>query len=144
MARKKTVRRAWTASDVRELKALAKKKIGVAQPDRTADFYHGFINSVHQEADKLGYEILESFSGRAPEDQMQEINAWIAAGVDALVVLPTDPNALGALVAKCKKQGIVFIGYANVVSGADGYIIKSAFDERGLLSAIERLLGSRQ
>jgi two-component system chemotaxis sensor kinase CheA len=28
-------------------------------------------------------------------------------------------------------------------AGADGYIIKSAFDERGLLSAIERLLGSR-
>jgi two-component system chemotaxis sensor kinase CheA len=26
-------------------------------------------------------------------------------------------------------------------AGADGYIIKSAFDERGLLSAIERLLG---
>src|SRR6516164_664214 len=90
--------------------AAAKKKIGVAQPDRTADFYHGFINSVHQEADKLGYEILESFSGRAPEAQMQEINAWISAGVDALVVLPTDPNSLGALVARCKKQGIVFIG----------------------------------
>jgi ribose transport system substrate-binding protein len=112
------------ASTMPGLRALAagKKKIGVAQPDRTADFYHGFINSVHQEANKLGYEILESFSGRAPEAQMQEINAWITAGVDALVVLPTDPNALGALVAKCKKLGIVFIGYANVVPGADGYI----------------------
>jgi two-component system, chemotaxis family, sensor kinase CheA len=28
-------------------------------------------------------------------------------------------------------------------AGADGYIVKSAFDERGLLSAIERLLGRR-
>jgi two-component system chemotaxis sensor kinase CheA len=28
-------------------------------------------------------------------------------------------------------------------SGADGYIVKSAFDERGLLTAVERLLGSR-
>ena len=112
------------AGSLPALRALAagKKKIGVAQPDRTADFYKGFINSVHQEADKLGYEILESFSGRAPEAQMNEINAWISAGVDALVVLPTDPNSLGALVAHCKKQGIVFIGYANVVPGADGYI----------------------
>jgi len=112
------------AASLPALRALAagKKKIGVAQPDRTADFYKGFINSVHQEADKLGYEILESFSGRAPEAQMNEINAWISAGVDALVVLPTDPNSLGALVAHCKKQGIVFIGYANVVPGADGYI----------------------
>jgi ABC-type sugar transport system substrate-binding protein len=112
------------ATTLPRLRALAagKKRIGVAQPDRTADFYHGFINAVHGEADKLGYEVLESFSGRAPEAQMQEINAWISAGVDALVVLPTDPNSLGALVAKCKKQGIVFIGYANVVPGADGYI----------------------
>ena len=30
-AKKKTVRRAWTASDVRELKSLAKKKVGVAK-----------------------------------------------------------------------------------------------------------------
>jgi ribose transport system substrate-binding protein len=102
--------------------AAGKKRVGVAQPDRTADFYHGFINAVHQEADKLGYEILESFSGRAPEAQMAEINAWISSGVDALVVLPTDPNSLGALVSRCKKLGIVFIGYANVVPGADGYI----------------------
>ena len=28
-------------------------------------------------------------------------------------------------------------------SGADGYIVKSAFEERGLLGAVERLLGSR-
>jgi hypothetical protein len=30
-ATKKTIRRAWTASDVRELKSLAKKKAGVAR-----------------------------------------------------------------------------------------------------------------
>jgi len=29
MAKKKVVRRAWTASDVRELKSLAKKRVGV-------------------------------------------------------------------------------------------------------------------
>jgi two-component system chemotaxis sensor kinase CheA len=28
-------------------------------------------------------------------------------------------------------------------AGADGYIVKSAFEERGLLTAVERLLGSR-
>jgi ribose transport system substrate-binding protein len=102
--------------------AAGKKRIGVAQPDRTADFYHGFINAAHEEADKLGYEIMESFSGRAPEAQMNEINAWISSGLDALVILPTDPNSLGPLLARCKKQGIVFVGYANVVPGADGNI----------------------
>jgi hypothetical protein len=31
MAKKKVVRRAWTSSDVRELKSLAKKKMGVTK-----------------------------------------------------------------------------------------------------------------
>ena len=31
MAKTKLVKRAWTATDVRELKSLAKKKIGVAK-----------------------------------------------------------------------------------------------------------------
>jgi ribose transport system substrate-binding protein len=103
-------------------RAAAKKRIGFGQPDRTADFFHGFINAVHGEADRLGYEVLESFSGPTPEGQMSEVNAWIAAGVDALVVMPSDPNAIGGIVAKCKQKGIVFIGYANIIPGADGYM----------------------
>ena len=113
---------AATLGGGRAFAADAGKRIGVGQPDRTADFYHGFINAVHQEADKLGYDILESFSGAAPEAQMAELNAWIAAGVDALVVMPSDPNAIGGVVARCKAKGIVFIGYANIVPGADGYM----------------------
>jgi hypothetical protein len=31
MKKKKTVKRAWTSSDVRELKSLARKKVGVAR-----------------------------------------------------------------------------------------------------------------
>jgi hypothetical protein len=31
LAKKKLVRRPWTATDVRELKSLAKKKVGVAK-----------------------------------------------------------------------------------------------------------------
>ncbi len=34
MAKKKLLRRAWTAADVRELKSLAKKKIGVKRISR--------------------------------------------------------------------------------------------------------------
>lgn len=111
-----------TLAGIPALAADKRKRIGVGQPDRTADFYHGFINAVHQEADKLGYDILESFSGAAPEAQMGELNAWIASGVDALVVMPSDPNAIGGIVRKCKAKGIVFIGYANIVAGADGYM----------------------
>jgi ABC-type sugar transport system substrate-binding protein len=102
--------------------AAAAKRIGVGQPDRTADFYQGFIRAVQAEADKHGYQILQSFSGSTPEAQLAELNAWIASGVDALVVLPLDANAIGNIVQKCKQKGILFVGYANNVPGNDGYL----------------------
>jgi ribose transport system substrate-binding protein len=102
--------------------AQAKKRIGVGQPDRTADFYQGFIRAVQEEADKRGYEIVQSFSGSAPEKQLAELNAWIASGVDALVVMPLDANAIGGVVEKAKENKIVFVGYANIVPGNDGYL----------------------
>lgn len=98
------------------------KRIGVGQPARTADFYQGFINAVEERAKQLGYEILQSFSGNAPEKQLAELNTWIEAGVDALVVLPRDRNAIGRVVQKCKEKGIVFVGYANAIPGEDGHI----------------------
>ena len=76
------------------------KRIGVGQPDRTADFYQGFMNAVQTEAKARGYEILQSFSGPAPEKQLAELNAWMASGVDALVVMPMDSRAIGGVVRK--------------------------------------------
>ena len=112
-----------TAAVARSVPALAAaKRIGVGQPDRTADFYQGFINAAKEEATKLGYEIVQSFSGSAPEKQLAELNAWIASGVDALVVLPLDANAIGGVVKKCHEKGMIFVGYANNVPGNDGYL----------------------
>jgi ribose transport system substrate-binding protein len=107
---------------IRRVRAAELKRIGVGQPDRTADFYQGFMNAVQDEAKKRGYEILQSFSGDAPEKQLAELNAWIASGVDALVVMPMDANAIGGVVRKAHDKGIVFVGYANIVPGADGYM----------------------
>ena len=98
------------------------KRIGVGQPDRTADFYQGFMNAVQTEAKARGYEILQSFSGPAPEKQLAELNAWMASGVDALVVMPMDSRAIGGVVRKAKEKGIVFVGYANDIPDADGYL----------------------
>src|SRR5262249_2533725 len=83
-----------TAAVARPVQRMgAAKRIGVGQPDRTAEFYQGFMNAVKEEAKRLGYEVVESFSGPAPEKQLAELNAWIASGVDGLVVLPQDANA---------------------------------------------------
>jgi ribose transport system substrate-binding protein len=110
-------------SEVSAASAAGTKVLGVGQPDRTADFYGGFLRSIKSEAKKRGWEILQSFSGNSVEAQVAELNAWIARGVNAIVVLPRDAKGMGPIVQKCHQNGIVFIGYANVIPGEDGYIV---------------------
>ena len=112
---------AW-AGGARALAAEGPKRIAIGHPDRTANFYQGFMNAAIGQAEKYGYEILQSFSGMDPQKQLAELNAWLAAGVDAVVVLALDANSMGPMVAKCHEQGVLFIAYANRIPGEDGFI----------------------
>jgi ribose transport system substrate-binding protein len=113
---------AASATGLRPVFAAAKKRIGVGQPDRTADFYQGFIRAVQAEADKRGSEIVQSFSGGSPEKQLAEINAWITSGIEGLVIMPLDANTVGGMVQKAHDNDLIFVGYANVIPGNDGYL----------------------
>jgi ribose transport system substrate-binding protein len=102
--------------------AADRKRIAIAHPDRTANFYQGFMNSALEEAKKYDYEVLQSFSGMNPAKQLSEINTFLASGVDALVVLALDPNAMQPIVQKAHDRGALFISYANRIPGDDGFI----------------------
>lgn len=106
------------------LPALAqeRKRIAIGHPDRAADFYQGFMNAALEEAEKHGYEVLQSFSGMDPQKQLSELNTWLASDIDALIVLALDANAMGPVVSKCHEQGVLFISYANRIEGEDGFI----------------------
>jgi ribose transport system substrate-binding protein len=101
----------------------AQKVLGVGQPDRTADFYPGFLKAIESEAAKRGWSILESYAGNSIEKQVAELHEWIARGANAIVVLPRDAKAMGPIVKQCHQQGIIFVGYANIIPGEDGYIV---------------------
>lgn len=102
--------------------AADRKRIAIAQPDRTAAYYQGFMNAAKKEADKYNYEILQSFSGMDAQKQLAELQTWLAGGVDALIVLALDAKAMGPIVAKAHDQHALFISYANRIEGEDGYI----------------------
>ncbi|MDI6029018.1 sugar ABC transporter substrate-binding protein [Corticibacterium sp. UT-5YL-CI-8] len=107
--------------------AADKKVIGFGQPDRTANYYKGLLRGVDGRATEYGYEVRQIFSGLNAQKQLSELNAWLASGVDAMIVLALDANAMGPVVKKCKEQGVLFISYAVVVEGSDGYL---AFDDK--------------
>src|SRR5262245_1747020 len=57
-----------TASVARSLPSLAAaKRIGLGQPDRTAELYKGLMDAIEVEAKRLGYETVQSFTGSTAE-----------------------------------------------------------------------------
>jgi ABC-type sugar transport system substrate-binding protein len=100
--------------------AQEKPRIAFAQPHRAGDFYAALIKGAKEEADKLGYELLESFAEGEADAQVAEINTWIGQGVDAIVVLALDPNAMAPLVERAHEAGTKIISYAFDFPGSDG------------------------
>lgn len=109
------------------LSAEGKKVIGFGQPDRTANYYKGLLRGVEGQAADYGYDIRQIFSGLNAQKQVAELSGWLAAGVDAMVVLALDANAMGPIVKKCHEKGILFISYAVFIEGSDGYL---SFDDK--------------
>jgi ribose transport system substrate-binding protein len=104
-------------------------RIAFAQPHRAGDFYAALIQGTRDEAEALGYELLESFAAGQADAQVGEINTWIGQGVEAIVVLALDPAAMGPLVERAQAQGTKIISYAFDFPGSDGATLFD--DEQG-------------
>lgn len=107
----------------------SKGTIAFGQPHRAGDFYAALLAGAQQEAADRGYTLLESFAEGKVENQINEVNTWIAQGVDAMTVLALDPNAMEPLVKAAQDAGSVFVSYAFKVPGSDGAVLFD--DEQG-------------
>lgn len=116
-----------TAAATSSASGGSKGRIAFGQPNTMADVAKPLLEGAKQEAESRGYELLQSSANGQLEKQIQEINTWIADGVDAMTILPLDPNAMAPLVEKAHAADIYFISYAAKIEGADGYTI---FDDR--------------
>ena len=76
------------------------------------------------EAERRGYEWLEGSANGDCDKQVQDIEGFVAAGVDAIVFLPlcgVDPYL--PVVQSAKDAGIVVVGYSTAVPGGDSSIV---------------------
>ena len=81
------------------------------------------------EAERRGYEWLEGSANGDCEKQVQDIEGFVAAGVDAIVFLPlcgVDPYL--PVVQSAKEAGIVIVGYSTAIPGGDSSIVYANID----------------
>ena len=100
------------------------KKIAFAQPDTSAAIYKPLLRGALQRAKALDYTVLQSHANSQLDNQLSEINDWIAEGIGAMVVLPLDNNAIQPLISKAHKHDVKFLDYSdNALPGVDGWVI---------------------
>ena len=81
------------------------------------------------EAERRGYEWVEGSANGDCEKQVQDIEGFVAAGVDAIVFLPlcgVDPYL--PVVQSAKDAGIVIVGYSTAIPGGDSSIVYANID----------------
>ncbi|CUH46602.1 ABC transporter substrate-binding protein [Ruegeria atlantica] len=77
--------------------------------------------------------------------QLEDLNNLIAAGVDAIVLNPSNPDALNSAIDKAISQGIVVVAVDAGVSAEGAYILSNNQEEYAYLGAkwlFEQLGGS--
>ena len=81
-------------------RASNSKSIAFAQPDTSAGVYPLLLKGAKAGASKRGYELLESHANHQLDNQVNEINTWIAQEIGGMIVLPLDNNAMLPLIQK--------------------------------------------
>jgi ABC-type sugar transport system substrate-binding protein len=92
--------------------------IGYAAPSldgAQAQIQAGFVAG----ADKRGWEVISVTSGGDAQKQLNDINDFIAQGVDAIVAVPDDSAGICVAVAAAKEAGIPFYTIDRAPTGCE-------------------------
>jgi D-xylose transport system substrate-binding protein len=74
--------------------------------------------------------VIETVAANSNEIQLSNIDGLIAQGMDVLILLAKDPNAMTAKLAELKGLGIPVIGYDRLVDNPDVFYL--TFDNQGV------------
>ena len=121
-----------------EAKQMAEEAMAEPESKGTIAFSYGAEHSgiypivadpARLEAERRGYEWLEGSANGDCDKQVQDMEGFVAAGVDAIVFLPlcgVDPYL--PTVQAAKDAGIVIVGYSTAIPGGDSSIVYANID----------------
>lgn len=86
------------------------------------------VQVVEKYAEKRGADLgcvkvlIDATTNLNLETQRAAVESWILQGVDAIVVRPVDPDALGRLQQEAQAKGIKWLTYTNHMEGQNGSV----------------------
>ena len=122
-----------------------KPEIGLSFDSFVIERWHREQEVFMERAEELGTTVYVQNANGDVKKQIDQIEHLIEEGVDAIVIIPTDADAVAPVISKAKEEGIKVIAYDRLVHNADVDLYISFDNEqigrsmtRGLLEGIHR------
>lgn len=102
----------------------SKGTIAFSFGNESAGIYPVVANPARIEAERRGYDFIEGAANGDCDQQVRDIENFIAQGVVGITFLPLcGPDPYVSVVQEAKDAGIVVVGYSTAVVGGDAAII---------------------
>lgn len=100
------------------------KSIGITLGTLGNPFFVVVVKGAEAEARKINPNVKVTSVGADYDlgKQFSQIDNFIAAGVDLILINAVDPVSIGPAVAKARKAGITVVAVGDKAQGADGYV----------------------
>ncbi len=95
--------------------------IGMTVPQIDADGFRVNVESAKKVADARGVEFVAYSAQSSADTQLSQIEDMIARGMDAIIINPTDVNAIGIGVKKANEMGIPVVAIDGKIN--DGVLL---------------------
>lgn len=80
--------------------------IGYSYPTRNNEFWTNCYNVVTEASTALGVEMMIDDANNDQAEQLSDVEAMLAAGIDALILAPQDASVCPGILSACKEKGI--------------------------------------
>lgn len=97
-------------------------KFGYVLNDMSHEWYQNIAKGAKARAEALGHELEVTDAAMDTATQINQLENFIAKGVDVLIVTPVDVKALAPVMKQAADEGIPVITESNVVEGAMTYV----------------------
>ncbi len=112
------------------------KTVGIAMPTQSSERWINDGGNMKAQLETLGYEVLLQYAEDDPQQQVSQIENFVAQQVDCLVIAAVDSGALTTVEAQAKAAGIPIIAYDRLLMDTDAVSYYASFDNKGVGTAI--------
>jgi ABC-type sugar transport system substrate-binding protein len=106
--------------------------IGVAFETLQTEYWVASLDAIRNELAKREMEIFEAVSDHDPNRQLQQINNFIARGVDGIIMVPKDAQTPIPMIRAANRAGIPIVLYNRPPAPSDTHSVSVVADNYGL------------